>query len=96
MNLTIEILKKNYLNDNTKKDYTNNHMTSKIIQCKGKNKESINILVVNRSKREERGWVDEKSLKLMDQDNIDNLCYLTARSGRRRRSHNLGFVTAVY
>ena len=52
VNLTIEILKKNYLNDNTKKDYTNNHMTSKIIQCTGKNKESVNILVVNRSMRE--------------------------------------------
>ena len=62
MNLTIEILKKNYLNDNTKKDYTNNRMTSKIIQCKGKNKESINILVVNSRMREVKGWVMKKSL----------------------------------
>ena len=34
VNLTVGIIKKNYLNDNTKKDYKNNHMTSKIIQCK--------------------------------------------------------------
>ena len=39
-----------------------------------------------------KGRVYEKSLKLMDQDNIDNLCYPTAT----RRSHNLGLVTAVY
>ena len=38
-----------------------------------------------------KGRVYEKSLKLMDQDNIDNLCYPTAT----RRSHNMGLVTAV-
>ena len=29
VNLTVGIIKKNYLNDNAKKDYINNHMTSK-------------------------------------------------------------------
>ena len=41
--------------------------------------------------REVQGRVYEKSLQLMDQDNIDNLCYPTATRG----SHNMGLVTAV-
>ena len=58
VNLTDGIIKKNYLNDNTKKDYKNNHMTArKLIQCTGKNKGEINILVVNRRIREETGEV---------------------------------------
>ena len=90
MNLTDGIIKKNYLNDNAKEEYINNHMTTRNNTVHKKNKGNINILVVNRRMRE-KGWVYEKILKLMDQDNIDNLCYLTA-SGR---SHFLGLVTAV-
>ena len=66
-------------------------MTTRNNTAQGKEyKGNINILVVNRRMREE-GWVYEKILKLMDQDNIDNLCYLTAAG----RGHYLGLVTAV-
>ena len=62
MNLTDGIIKRNYLDDNTKEDYKNNHMTSrKLIQCTGKSKGDINILVVNRRKREETGQVYKKA-----------------------------------
>ena len=77
VNLTDGIIKKNYLNDNAKEEYINNHMTTRNNTVHKKNKGNINILVVNRRMRE-KGWVYEKILKLMDQDNIDNLCYLTA------------------